>query len=301
MPTAHVNGIDLYYETAGDESHPPLLLICGLGMQMVSRGSDWISNVAAKGYFVVAFDNRDAGLSTHLVECGVPDLLALLRGEDPNIAYLLSDMADDVAGLLDALGIESIHVLGISMGGMIAQQLAIDHPAKVRSLTSIMSTTGNPHVGQPSQAAAEALLSLNPTSREESIDLATKVFEIIGSPGFPPDEDRLRRLAAEAYDRSSEPTGISRQMGAILGSPDRTHGLATVSVPTVVIHGTADHLVNPSGGEATAKAIAGAKLVMIEGMGHDLPEQVWDQILDEVDGNARKGEAQRSGPVAAPS
>jgi len=301
MPSAHVNGIDLYYETSGDESDPPLLLICGLGMQMISWGEEWIDQLAAKGYRVIAFDNRDAGLSTHLVASGVPDLLALLRGDDANITYLLSDMAADTAGLLEALGIDSAHVVGISMGGMMAQQLTIDYPEKVRSLSSIMSTTGNPHVGQPSQAAAEALLSLNPTTRQEAIDLATKVFEIIGSPAFPPDEERLRRLAAEAYDRSHEPTGISRQMGAILMSPDRTHGLAGVAVPTVVVHGTADPLVHPSGGEATAKAIPGAKLVMIEGMGHDLPEQVWDEILDEVDRNARKGEAQRAAGVAPPS
>lgn len=294
MPSTHVNGIDLYYETAGDESDPPLLLICGLGMQMVSWGADFLDAVVAKGYHVVAFDNRDAGLSTHLVELGVPDLLALLHGADPNIAYLLSDMADDTAGLLEALELESVHVVGISMGGMIAQQLAIDYPSKVRSLTSIMSTTGDPHVGQPSQAAADALLKLNATTREEAIELSLTVFGIIGSPGFPPDEDRLRRLAGEAFDRSQEPTGMSRQLGAILGSPDRTARLGGVSVPTVVIHGTADPLVNPTGGEATAQAVPGAKLVTIEGMGHDLPEQVWEEVLGEVDAVARAAEAARA-------
>jgi pimeloyl-ACP methyl ester carboxylesterase len=209
-------------------------------------------------------------------------------------------MATDIAGLLDTLGLDSVHVMGISMGGMIAQQFAVDYPAKVRSLTSIMSTTGNPHVGQPSQAAAEALLQLNATTREEAVAMATTVFGIIGSPGFPPDEDRLRRLAGEAFDRNHEPTGMSRQLGAILGSPDRTSRLAEVRVPAVVIHGSADPLVNLSGGEATAAAIAGAKLVIIDGMGHDLPEQVWDEILGEVDAIARTAEA-RGAAASSPS
>lgn len=293
MPTASVNDIDLYYETYGADSDPPLLLVCGLGMQMASWGADWCNAVVAKGYLVIMFDNRDAGLSTHLVASGVPDLAALLEGRDANIAYYLKDMADDAAGLLDVLGTASAHVVGISMGGMIAQQLTISHPDKVRSLCSIMSTTGNPAVGQPSHAAATALLNLSGSSREEAIESGIEAFKIIGSPAFPPDEARIRRLAAEAYDRSNEPTGIARQMGAILASPDRTRELAQVAVPTLVMHGTADPLVDPSGGEATAKAVPGAKLVMIEGMGHDLPEQVWDKMLAAIDANAREAESLR--------
>jgi pimeloyl-ACP methyl ester carboxylesterase len=276
-----------------------LLLVCGLGMQMVSWSAEWCEAVVAQGYLVIAFDNRDAGLSTHLVGSGIPDLVALLEGRDANITYYLKEMADDAAGLLDALGIAAAHVVGISMGGMIAQQLAISHPDKVRSLCSIMSTTGNPAVGQPSHAAATALLNLKGDSRSEAIESGIEAFKIIGSPAFPPDEGRLRRLTAEAYDRSNEPTGISRQMGAILASPDRTAGLAQVAVPTLVIHGTADPLVDPSGGEATAKAVPGAKLVMIDGMGHDLPEQAWDRMLAAIDGNAREAEAlQGSGGVS---
>ncbi len=291
MPTAHVNGIDLYYEISGQPTDPPLLLICGLGMQMSDWESDFIESVVARGYRVIAFDNRDAGLSTHLVEAGVPDFMAFFQGGDPKVAYLLSDMAADVAGLLDALGLESVHVLGISMGGMIAQQLAVDHPGRLRSLTSVMSTTGSPLVGQPSQEAAEALLQLSATTREEAVAMAEKMAAIIGSPGFPPDEERLRRRAAAAFDRSHEPTGMARQGGAILVSPDRTAALAALAVPTLVVHGTADVLVNPSGGEATAAAVPGAKLVMIEGMGHDLPVQVWDQLLGEVDLLCRQAEA----------
>jgi pimeloyl-ACP methyl ester carboxylesterase len=301
MPTASVDAIDLYYETYGDDSDPPLLLVCGLGMQMVSWSAEWCDAIVAKGYLVIAFDNRDAGLSTHLVACGVPDLMALLEGRDANIAYYLKDMADDTAGLLDALEIASAHVVGISMGGMIAQQLAISHPEKVRSLCSIMSTTGNPAVGQPSHAAATALLNLNATSRSEAIENGIEAFKIIGSPGFPPDEDRMRRLAAEAYDRSNEPTGIARQMGAVLASPDRSAGLAHVAVPTLVMHGTADPLVDPSGGEATARAVPGAKLVMIDQMGHDLPEQVWDRMLAAIDDNAREAESLRDSRAGSSS
>jgi len=301
MPTASVKAIDLYYETYGDDSDPPLLLVCGLGMQMVSWSAEWCDSLVAKGYLVIAFDNRDAGLSTHLVASGVPDLVALLEGRDANIAYYLKDMADDAARLLDAIGIASAHVVGISMGGMIAQQLAISHPEKVRSLCSIMSTTGNPAVGQPSHEAATALLNLNADSRAEAIENGIKAFKIIGSPAFPPDEDRLRRLAAEAYDRCNEPTGIARQMGAILASPDRSAGLAQVAVPTLVMHGTADPLVDPSGGEATAGSVPGAKLVMIEGMGHDLPEQVWDRMLAAIDDNARAAESLRGSESVSPS
>jgi pimeloyl-ACP methyl ester carboxylesterase len=226
--------------------------------------------------------------------------MALLEGRDANIAYYLKDMADDAAGLLDAIGVAAAHVVGISMGGMIAQQLAISYPEKVRSLCSIMSTTGSPAVGQPSHEAATALLNLNAQTREEAIESGLEAFRIIGSPAFPPDEERMRRLAASAFDRCNEPTGVSRQMGAILASADRTGELEAVAVPTLVIHGTADPLVNPSGGAATAKAVPGAKLVMIEGMGHDLPEQVWDEMLTAIDDNAIRAESLRvSG--AAPS
>jgi pimeloyl-ACP methyl ester carboxylesterase len=164
-----------------------------------------------------------------------------------------------------------------------------------------MSTTGDPSVGQPSQAAAEALLQLNSTSREEAIELSIVVLGILGSPAFPPDEERTRRMAGEAYDRSNEPTGIARQMGAIIASPDRTAGLRALAVPTLVIHGSADPLVNPSGGRATAAAVPGAKLTMIEGMGHELPTQIWDQVLAEVDAIAREGEAQRAAHLASSS
>lgn len=301
MPITHANGIDLCYEVSGDEAHPPLLLICGLGMQMVSWGADLIAAVVAKGYYVITFDNRDAGLSTHLVSYGVPDLLALLQGAEANVPYRLSDMADDVAGLLEHLELDSVHLVGVSMGGMIAQQVTIDHPATARSLASIMSTTGNASVGQPSPEAGEALLQMSSGSREEAIELSLKVSRIIGSPGFPLDEARLRRLAAAEYDRSNEPTGVARQLGAIMASPDRTAGLAKVSVPTVAIHGSADRLVDPSGGEATANAVPDARLVIIDGMGHDLPQQVWERVLAEIDANARRGEALRSGTMSSKS
>lgn len=295
MPIARANNVDLYYETTGEPDSPPILLICGLGMQMSTWGSDFIADAAERGYLVVAFDNRDAGLSTHLLDNGLPDLMALFEGRDPNISYQLSDMAADAAGLIEALGFESVHVVGISMGGMIAQQLTIDYPDRVRSLTSVMSTTGNPLVGQPSKEAAEALLQLNATTREEAVQMAETLASIIGSPGFPPDRERTRRLAEVAWDRCHEPTGMWRQGGAILAAPDRTAALASVAVPTLVVHGTADPLVHPSGGQATAEAVPGAKLVVIEGLGHDLPAPVWDQLLDEIDALCRRAEAERAG------
>lgn len=299
MPTCRVNDLDLYYETSGSPDDPPLLLICGLGMQMSSWSDEFVVAMAAKGYLVITFDNRDAGLSTHFVESGTPDFTALFQGGDAKVAYLLSDMADDVAGLLDHLGLDSVHVLGISMGGMIAQQFAVDRPERVRSLTSIMSTTGNPLVGQPSPEAAGALLQLNATTRDEAMAMAEQLSDIIGSPGFPPDLERVRRLAGVAFDRSHEPTGIVRQAGALLVSPDRTGALGAVSVPTLVVHGTADVLIHPSGGEATAAAVPGAKLVMIEGLGHDLPVQIWDQLIDEVDALCSRAEKSRAADPAS--
>ncbi|MGH9171238.1 MAG: alpha/beta fold hydrolase [Acidimicrobiales bacterium] len=299
MPVADANGVELYYETYGQDTDPPMLLVCGLGMQLVVWDEAWFEALVRRGYYVVAFDNRDAGLSTHLVEAGIPDLMALLEGGDPNVTYLLSDMADDAAAVLDATGVESAHILGISMGGMIAQALAISYPGRVRSICSIMSTTGDPNVGQADQAAAEALLAVSGTTREDAMEGALKAFGIIGSPGFPADEDRVRRLAGLSYDRDREPTGIARQLGAILASADRTEALGHLTMPALVIHGTSDPLVNPSGGRATAAAIPGAKLVMVEGMGHDLPTQIWDMVLDEVCASAGRVDAGLLAPPAS--
>jgi pimeloyl-ACP methyl ester carboxylesterase len=287
MPRVPVNGIEIHYETFGNGSDPPLLLIAGLGMQLVGWSEEWFERFVSEGYYVIAYDNRDVGLSTHLSEAGVPDLMALLQGGDTNVTYHLSEMATDAAGLLDAIGISACHVVGVSMGGMIAQQLVIDHPGKVLTLCSIMSSTGAPGIGQPSDAAAMSLMRPAPQTRAEALDEAVEIWKVIGSPGYPLNPDRERGLAGLAWDRSHDPSGVVRQMGAIFASPDRTDALGSVALPTVVIHGDSDPLVNVSGGKATAAAIPGASLVIIEGMGHNAPLELWDQIIGEIVANTR--------------
>ncbi len=299
MPTAPLGEVEIFYETRGDPAHPPVLLVAGLGMQLVGWGEDWLARLAAERLFLVVYDNRDVGLSTHLDEAGMPDLLALFEGRDPHVSYRLADMADDAAGLLAHLGIPSAHVVGISMGGMIAQELAIRHPALVRSLCSVMSTTGAPGVGQPSHEAVHELLRPAPETREEAAELAVATFAVIGSPGYPAEDERNRRLALGAYERSDDPRGVARQLGAILASPDRTEALAAVVVPTLVLHGREDVLVHVSGGEATAAAVPGARLVVFDGMGHSLPVPLWDPLVAEIVANVRRGDERRAAVKAA--
>jgi len=287
MPTAPANGIELYYEEAGDPAGPPLLLIMGLASQHVSWPPELIQGFADRGFRVVSYDNRDIGLSTHM---DTPvDVMALLAarsaGEPFSVPYVLSDMADDAAGLLDHLGIEAAHVLGVSMGGMIAQALAIAHPERVLTMTSIMSTTGDPDVGAPTGEAMQMLLRPPYTSLEEAMDGAVAVAHVIGSPGLI-DEDRLRRRAALAWERNYDPAGVARQLAGVLASDPRSPALAQIDVPTLVIHGTADTLVNSSGGERTAEVIPDAKLMLIEGMGHDLPLAHCPTIIDAVSAHA---------------
>jgi pimeloyl-ACP methyl ester carboxylesterase len=281
MPSASGNGITIDYETAGNPGHPPLLLIMGLGGQLIAWDDDFVDALVAKGFYVVRFDNRDVGRSTWFDSAGLPDLMAAVMGQ-PKAAYLLSDMANDTAGLLDALSIESAHVLGISMGGMIAQSLAIQHPARLRTLISIMSTTGNRAVGQPHPEAMAALMAPPPGSRQEAVELALKSWRVIGSPGYPFHEDRIAARAAAAYDRALHPEGVARQLVGILASPDRTPKLRSLDVPTLVVHGESDPLVDPSGGDATAAAVPGASLWTIPGMGHDLPPELFGELTDRI-------------------
>jgi pimeloyl-ACP methyl ester carboxylesterase len=281
MPSTTANGITIEYETAGDHTHPPLLLIQGLGGQLIAWDPAFVLALVAKGFYVVSFDNRDMGRSTWFDEAGVPDVGAALAGQaEP--AYLLSDMADDAAGLLDALDMRSAHVLGMSMGGMIAQALAIQYPRRVRSLISIMSTTGDPTVGQPHAEVVTALMVPPPANRQEAIESAVKGARITGSPGFPFREEVIAARAAAAYDRGFHPSGALRQTVAVLASPDRTPGLRGLTLPTLVIHGESDPMVDPSGGQATAVAARGAILWMIPGMGHDLPPDLFTEIANRV-------------------
>ena len=280
-------GIRLCYETFGDAGDPALLLIMGLGTQMVAWHEDFCARLVDEGFHVIRYDNRDIGRSTHLEDAPTPTLGQLVMRRPP-AAYLLEDMANDAVGLLDHLGIERAHVVGASMGGMIAQTLAATRPERVLSLTSIMSTTGSRRVGQPAYRVLPIFLRQAPKEREAFIEHTVALFEAIGSSGIQRDDDELREVAGLMFDRGLDPRGTSRQLAAIIASGDRTRALRNITAPTVVIHGTADRLVRPSGGRATARAIPGAKLVKVEGMGHDLPRAAWDQIVGAIVDNARR-------------
>jgi pimeloyl-ACP methyl ester carboxylesterase len=279
-----VNGIDIEYSTTGNPSDPALLLVMGLGAQLTAWPDGFVDLLAGHGYFVIRYDNRDTGLSTKFE--GEADLAALLGGDTSSASYFIEDMADDGVALLTHLGIDRAHVVGASMGGMIIQAMVIHHPDRFISACSVMSTTGDRSVGQPSPEAMTALLRPRASTREEAIDGAVEASKIIGSPGYPADETTLRQRAAESYDRSFCPEGFGRQLAAILASPDRTEGLGQVKMPFLVIHGEADPLVTPSGGAATAAAVPDSTYLTIPGMAHDLPDALWVTISDAVVTNA---------------
>lgn len=285
MARTKTNGIEIEYEVIGDAAAPPLLLIMGLGGQMILWPDAFCHDLAARGFRVVRFDNRDVGKSTHCDAAGAPDLAALMTavatGTPPAAPYTLSDMAADTVGLLEALKIQRADIVGASMGGMIAQTLAIEHPGCVRTLTSIMSTTGDPSV-QPRPEALAYLIEPMPMDRAGSIEYGVRMFRAIGSPGFPFEEERIRALAARQYDRGANPAGVLRQLTAILASGDRTEKLRSVTAPTLVIHGKDDILVPFGGGEKTAAAIPGARLEAIDGMGHDLPIALWPRLAGSI-------------------
>jgi pimeloyl-ACP methyl ester carboxylesterase len=292
MPRVCTNGIEIEYETFGDPSAEPLLLIMGLGAQMILWEGELCGLLAGRGHYVIRFDNRDVGLSTRLEEARVPRILAMMdevaRGERPEAPYRLSDMALDAVGLLDGLGIDAAHVLGASMGGMIAQTIAIEHPDRVRTLTSVMSSTEPLSRARARPEAIQALLTPLPKDRERNIERAVEVARIIGSPGFPLNEDRIRARAARSYDRGFYPKGLARQLAAILASGSRRNALAAVRAPTLVIHGDADPLVPVESGIDTAGAVPGAELLIIEGMGHDLPPEIWPRFVDATTRHTRK-------------
>jgi pimeloyl-ACP methyl ester carboxylesterase len=292
VPKASANRIEIEYEVFGSAEDRPLLLVMGLGAQMILWDEDFCEHLAERGHRVIRFDNRDVGLSTRFDRGGVPSLLeailAAARGDALEAPYTLDDMADDAAGLLDALEIESAHVVGASMGGMIAQTLAIRHPRRVRSLTSIMSTTGNPELPPARPEAMQVLMTPPPPDREGNIERSVEVSRKIGSPGFPLDEARIRERAARMYDRAFYPEGVTRQMVAILASGSRVEALRSVTAPTLVIHGNDDPLVPVEGGLDTHQAVPGAELLLIDGMGHDLPQETWPRIVDAISGLTEK-------------
>jgi pimeloyl-ACP methyl ester carboxylesterase len=288
---AAANGIELCYDTFGDRTAPTLMLIMGLAAQMTAWDEEFCEQLAARGYFVIRFDNRDIGLSTKFPQHGTPDLMTLLGQallRRPVAApYTLRDMAADAVGLLDALGIERAHVVGASMGGAIGQEMAIHFGTRLRTLTSIMSSTGDPSLPQATPEEAALLLAPPPKDRDSYFESYKRTWAVLRGPGFPLDEARDLERAARNWERGLNPAGVARQLAAILASGDRTQALGSVRVPTLVIHGDADPLVRHEGGVATAEAIPGARLVTIKGMGHALPISMWPQLIDAIAEHAR--------------
>jgi pimeloyl-ACP methyl ester carboxylesterase len=293
-------GITLCYETFGERSNPTALLVMGLGTQMVAWQEDFCQELAARGLYVVRYDNRDIGRSTHV--SGRPPTTAQLLTRSRRAArYTLGDMADDAAGLLSELELAPAHVIGASMGGMIAQTLAARHPQAVRSLVSIMSNTGSRRSGQPSLRVYPIFLRHPPRGREAYVAHMERVFAAIGSPGLPRDAADMHAIATASYDRDHDPDGPGRQLAAIIASGNRTAELARIAAPTLVIHGTADPLISPSGGRATQRAIPGAELMMVEGMGHDLPRAAWPQLIDGIAGLALSADGRANGHRPLPA
>lgn len=290
MPIERVGDIDICYEALGDGT--PLLLIMGLGTQMINWPDGLCERLAAHGFRVIRFDNRDAGLSSKLDHLGRPRLRELLvrsaMAMPMRAPYTLGDMAADAAGLLDALGIESAHVVGASMGGMIAQIMALEHPDRLRSLTSIMSHPGDLRSKlSVSPSVMRALLAPVPRATEAALAHQLAIMRMLAGPGYPFEEERARALLLRARERSFHPPGFVRQLAAIMVAPSRVRALRKVRAPTLVMHGTADPLVPPVGGRATARAIPGARLCWIQGMGHELPRGAWPELADAIAAHAR--------------
>ncbi|MDE3188243.1 MAG: alpha/beta hydrolase [Acidobacteriota bacterium] len=276
-------GIEIAYERLGNCDAPVVLLIMGGGAQLIHWPEAFCHELVKSGLQVIRFDNRDAGHSTHMVDAPPPDLPAVLAGDMSSVSYTLGDMAADTVGLMDALGIEKAHVVGASMGGQIGQTIAIEYPDRVRSLTSMMSTTGHRSVGQVAPDAMRELFAGPPAeTRDEVIQQYVRAMRVVGSPGYPSDENEIAARAGLAFDRGYDRIGMARQAIATVASGDRTERLRQLKVPALVIHGLADRMVDVSGGRATAEAIPGAELVLIEGMGHSLPPGLRSQLAARI-------------------
>jgi pimeloyl-ACP methyl ester carboxylesterase len=293
MPRITANGIQIEYETFGNPSDRPLLLIIGLGRQMIMWDESLCQDLVSRGHYVIRYDNRDTGLSTKLDQAGKPDIMGtlgkILNGDKSSVPYTIEDMADDGAGLLNAMGIPRAHICGMSMGGMIAQTIALRHPSRVLSLTSIYSNTGNPELPQPKSEVLSALIAPPPAERAACIEHMLGVLKMIAGHGFLFDEEWTRRKLAACYDRCFYPQGVGRQLIAIMAQNNRKAVLASIKVPVLVIHGTDDPLVPVEGGKETAAAIPGAQLMLIKGMGHDFPHGgAWPQIVEAITAHTLK-------------
>ncbi|KGM49059.1 alpha/beta fold hydrolase [Pseudooceanicola atlanticus] len=290
MTIANVNGIDIYYDVTGPETAKPLLLISGVGTQSTRWPDDFVAPLVDRGYRVIRMDNRDIGLSQKFTEFGVPDFKALLAqkasGAVPDTPYTLSDMAADGIALLDHLNIDKAHICGASMGGMIVQLMAIEHPERILSVTSIMSNTGNPDLPRATDEAMAALTAPRPDAtvdREGFLASVIHTAKVIGSPAHPIAEEDIRAGAERDLDRSYHPTGFSRQYAAILATRDRREELKKLTIPMAVIHGVQDPLVPVHGGRDTAANCPTAELIEIDGMGHNIPPGIYDQVIDGIE------------------
>ena len=287
MPNVKTNGIQIEYDTFGDPSSTPLLLIAGIGLQMIIWDQEFCNRFVENGYFVIRFDNRDAGLSTKFEEAGIPDMQkemeSAMQGKKINAPYTFDDMADDALGLLTALNIDKAHICGMSMGAHIAQTIAIRQPSRVLSLISIYGQTGNPELSKPKPEIRQLLFTPPPKDREGIIDQTINTLKILSGPGFPFNEERRRQQVEEAFDRCFYPIGRIRQFVAGMASGNRKPALMSLSIPTLVVHGSDDPLILVEGGRDTAEAISGSELLIIEGMGHDLPSDgAWPQIINAM-------------------
>lgn len=288
------NGIEIAYETFGDRGAPPLVLVMGLGTQMLAWPDELCADLAERGHHVVRFDNRDVGLSTHLDGVRAPSIAKLVARRSPP-PYTVDDMADDALGLVEALELGPVHLVGASLGGFIAQHAALRRPDLLRSLTLIMTSTGSRRVGQADPRLLKRLVTRRVVAdRDEAMDAVIETFGVIGSRGYALDEEHLRDLAGRSYDRAHDPGGYYRQLAAVIAQPNRTAELRSISVPTLVMHGLQDPLVAPSGGLALARRIRGSRFVGFAGMGHDLPRPLWPEFADHITMLTRRADRQTS-------
>ena len=298
MPKAQANGIELEFETFGNPNSPPILLVMGLGGQLIHWDERFCQQLADGDHFVIRYDNRDVGLSTWFDEAGTPDVLALMAatraGQAVEVPYTLVDMAADGMALLDALGIEKAHVCGVSMGGMIAQRMAIEYPERLLSLTSIMSSTGNPDLPPAEPEVMAKLLGPAPGNLEQAMSHAITMAGLVGSPGYPAGEDEIRAMTEQAFRRAFHPQGATRQLAAIASDGNRVEALGKLDLPCLVIHGRDDALVPFAAGLDTAEAIPGATTLWIGGMGHDMPQALWGEVIEAIHANATAPAGHRS-------